>query len=276
MRFVTCLISLFLLIAVPRPGYTECIEQYDIAVWPDEHSTATIQPRQLFLFSAGRQRHAAHRALLDFGRQIQMYLWSKHDSVPLLLLEQPANPLSSDLQVLMQPARPLLPDTVYHLRTSLPPAGYSLFRMQRAQPGSKQLIIALHWRVSSAPPDVQAPRWMATPVVLHRKYSENSEGIDNFVQFSYPMLDASPVLVRATIRSERQEKPIVSYLTSWQNQLGVGWFTCGGNFTFWPDEACTVTFEALDAAGNRSSASGRPIPFRGPTWPQRAATDTGP
>ncbi|WP_187316251.1 hypothetical protein [Hymenobacter sp. BT190] len=215
--------------------------------------------------------------MLNFGRQIQVYLWSAHDSVPLRLHDQTANPLSSDRQILMQPARPLLPDTVYHLRTSLPPpAGARLFWMQRAQPGSEKLVVALRWRVSSTPPDTQAPRWMATPTVVRKEYSENSEGINNYVQFSYTVQDASPVLVRATIRSERQKKPIVSYLTPWQNQLVIGWFTCGGNFTFWPNEVCTVTFEALDAAGNRSQATGRPIPFRGPTWPQRAATDMGP
>lgn len=273
--FYLFLFALLLLLTVGPPLYAECVPQPDIAVWPDEYAAATIQPRQLFLFSVGR-RTTGRRDLLAFGRQIQVYLWSKHDSVPLLLLDQPANPLSNDLQVLMQPARPLLPDTVYHLRTSLPPpAGYSLFRMQRAQAGSNQFVIAHQWRVSRTPPDTQAPRWTATPAVVRKKYSENSEGIDNYVLFSYPMLDASPVLVRATIRSERQEKPIVSYLTPWQNQLGIGWFTCGGNFAFWPDEACTVTFEALDAAGNRSQATGSPLPFQGPEWPRRAPTGAG-
>ncbi|MBD2715274.1 hypothetical protein KBK19_09525 [Microvirga sp. STR05] len=262
---------LLLLSTGPWPVYAECVEQRDIAVWPDEYAAATIQPRQLFLFSAG-SRTNGRLAILDFGRQTQVYLWSKHDSVPLLLLDQTVNPLSSDLQVLMQPVRPLLPDTVYHLRTSLPPpAGYSLFRMQRARAGSNQLIIAHRWRVSSALSDTQAPRWTATPAVLHKEYSSNSEGINNFVQFSYPMLDASPVLVRATIRSARQAQPVVSYLTPWQNQLGIGWFTCGGNFAFGPSEDCTVTFEALDAAGNRSLATGRPISFRGPRPEQAAA-----
>lgn len=162
---------------------------------------------------------------------------------------------------------------VYHLRTSLPPPdGYHLFRMQRAQAGSNHLLIAHRWRVSSAPPDTQAPRWMATPAVFHREYSHNSEGINNFVQFSFPVLDASPVLVRATIRSARQAKPVVSYLTPWQNQLGIGWFSCSGNFTFALSEYCTVTFEALDAAGNRSYATGRPISFQGPAWPGNSPT----
>ncbi|QNH61078.1 hypothetical protein [Hymenobacter sediminicola] len=242
------------------------MEQPDIAVWPDEHSITSIQPRQLFLFSAG-SRTNGRRDLPDFGRRIQVYLWSKHDSVPLLLLDQPANPLSSDLQVLMQPARPLLPDTVYHLRTSLPYVGYWLFRMQRARAGSNQLVIAHRWRVSSAPPDTQAPRWTATPSVMHKEYSSNSEGINNFVQFSNSVLDASPVLVRATIRSARHAKPVVSYLTPWDNLLGIGWFSCSGNFTFGPSEDCTVTFEALDAAGNRSLATSHPLPFQAPIRP---------
>lgn len=266
MRFVTWFISLFLLSAEAQPVFADCVPQPDIVVWPDEYAAA-IQPRQIFLFSAGSYTNA-RTDLLHFGRQIQVYLWSAHDSVPLLLLDQPANPLSNNRQVLMQPARPLLLDTVYHLRTNLPPpAGYRLFRMQRARPGSNQLIIALRWRVSSAPPDTQAPRWTATPAVVHQKYSENSEGINNYVQFSYPLQDTSPVLVRATIRTARLATPVVSYLTPWHNLLGIGWFTCGGDFIFGPEEACTVTFEALDAAGNRSHATGWPIPLQGPTQP---------
>ncbi|WP_139255043.1 hypothetical protein [Hymenobacter psychrophilus] len=175
----------------------------------------------------------------------------------------------------MQPARPLLPDTTYQLRTSLPSsAGYSLFRMQRAQAGSKQLVIVHRWRVSSTLPDTQAPRWTATPTPVRQEYSENSEGINNYVLFSFPVQDASPVLVRVTIRSARLKAPVISYLTPWQNQLGIGWFTCDGNFTFGPDEACTATFEALDAASNRSQATGRPIPFRGPTRPGQGPTET--
>lgn len=266
MRYAFWLVSLLLLSMVPSPARAECVEQPDIAVWPDEHSTATIQPRQLFLFSAGTRTNG-RRDLPDFGRRIQVYLWAEHDSVPLLLLDQPANPFSSDRQVLMQPARPLQPDMVYHLRTSLPPAGYHLFRMARARAGSNQLVIAHRWRVSNAPSDIQAPRWMATPAILQKNYSQNTEGIDNYVLFSNPVQDSSPVLVRATIRSARLATPAVSYLTPWQNRLAIGWFSCGGNFTFGPSEDCTVTLEALDAAGNRSRATGRPISFQGPMRP---------
>ncbi|MBT9394543.1 hypothetical protein KLP40_15335 [Hymenobacter sp. NST-14] len=270
MRYCFYVFSLLLLLTA-RPTAGQCLSQWHITVWPE--GDATIQPRQILLFSAGANT-SAHPNLPQFGRQIQVYLWSRHDSVPLLLLDQPVNPLSSDLQVLMQPARPLLPDTVYYLRTSLPPTGYSLFRMQRARAGSKQLVIAHHWRVSSAPPDTQAPRWVATPTVVRKEYSENSEGINNYVLFSYPVQDSSLVLVRATIRSERLEKPNVSYLKSWQNQLGIGWFTCGGDFQFASGEEYTVLFEALDAAGNRSQATGHPIPFRSPSRPRQKPTKT--
>lgn len=272
MRHCFCFFALLLLLTA-GPAAGQCIFQRDIAVWPNEH--ATIKPRQIFLFSAGPNTNARPK-LPQFGHQIQVYLWSTQDSVPLLLVEQPPNRFSSDQQVLMQPARPLLPDTTYQLRTSVPSsAGYNLFRMQRARAGSKQLVIVYRWRVSSALPDMQAPRWMATPIIVRKEYSENSEGINNYVLFSCPVQDNSPILVRATIKSTRLSAPVISYLIPWENELGIGWFTCGGNFSLGPDEACTATFEAIDAAGNRSQATGRPIPFQGPTRPGQGPAETG-
>ncbi len=235
-----------------------------ITVWPDER-VATIQPRQVFLLSPGSLSHTRYN-FRKLGQQISLYLRSAHDSVPLRILERPNNLYGTDPQLLLQPVRPLLSDTVYALRYAPDSLQYDLFRMQRARPGSKQLVSVYRWRVA-AKPDTEAPHWTATPAVVHQEYSENSEGINNYVSFSSPLEDASPVLVRAIIQSARLTAPVVSYLIPWQDQLDIGWFTCGGDFRFAFGEECTVLFEAIDAAGNRSRPTGRPVPFQAPPRP---------
>jgi hypothetical protein len=188
--------------------------------------------------------------------------------------ERPYNPIESGLQLLMQPARPLLPDSVYELRASNGQEDkFYIFQNGFFGPQKRKATV-YRWRVA-ATADTVPPRWTNTPTVLRREYSENSEGIDNYVAFSCPLQDASLYLVRVAIQSARYSKPVISYLIPWQKQLGVGWFTCGGNFLFGPNEPCTIAFEALDAAGNRSSASGWQLPFRGPAQPV-AAPGAGP
>ncbi|MET4105315.1 hypothetical protein [Hymenobacter sp. UYP22] len=272
-RYRYCFGYLFFLLTYALPAAAQCEYYPWIAVWPGEHAL-TIQPRQLFLLSVGSFSDARYD-FRQLGRQIPLYLRSAHDSVPLRVLERPVNPQSSDMQLLLQPVRPLLPDTLYSLRYATSDDSYrDLFRMQRARAGSNQLVPVYRWRVA-ATPDTEPPRWTGTPTVVRREYSENSEGINNYVHFSSPVQDNSPVLVRATIWSARLAAPVISYLAPWQNQLGIGWFTCGGNFTFQWNETCTVTFEALDAAGNRSTATGRPISFRAPSKPAPAPATTG-
>ncbi|MDU0371479.1 hypothetical protein ACFPAF_13820 [Hymenobacter endophyticus] len=271
-RYRPCLGCLFFLLTYALSAAAQCEHYPWVAVWPNEHTT-TIQPRQLFLLSAGSFSNA-RSGFRQLGRQIPLYLRSTHDSVPLRVLERPVNPQSSDMQLLLQPVRPLLPDTLYSLRYAISDDSYrNLFRMRRARAGSKQLVPVYRWRVA-ATPDTEAPRWTGTPAMVRREYSENSEGINNYVLFSGPVQDDSPVLVRATIWSARLAAPVISYLTLWQNQLGIGWFTCGGDFTFQWNETCTVAFEALDAAGNRSTATGRPIAFRAPSKPKAEPTIT--
>ena len=240
------------------------MESLWITVWPNEY-TRSIQPRQIFLLSAGSFSNARY-SFRQLGQQIPLYLRSAHDSVPLRVLERPNNLYGTAPQLLLQPVRPLLPDTVYALRYAPDSSHYNLFQMQRARPGSRQLVPVYRWRVASRS-DAEAPRWTATPAVVHQEYSENSEGLNNYALFSNPLEDASPVLVRATIQSVRLAAPVVSYLVPWQNQLGIGWFTCGGNFRFAFGEECTVLFEALDAAGNRSRPTCRPLPFQAPPRP---------
>lgn len=238
----------------------QCVFSSEILVWPSVKQ-AEIQPRQVFLFSAGL--NARHENLRQIGRSTTVYLWSAHDSVPLVVRERPQNKVGSVLQLLMQPSRPLLADSLYELRVGKSPNDtYFYFRIGQWNGKSRQATMP-RWKVA-ATPDSQAPRWSSTPTVLKKEYSENSEGVNNYVYFSNPVLDNSPYIVRATIRNTRKPYPTVTYLTPWEGYLYVGWFTCDGNFDFTSEEHCTITFEAIDAAGNRSSASGRPVPFQAP------------
>jgi len=202
-----------------------------------------------------------------FGKSIRAYLWSAHDSVELQVVEQLSFHTGQEweayAQVLLQPSRPLLPDSVYELRVWRDAENlFYLFRNGRPAPG-KPRIPVYRWKVSAVA-DTQSPVWTATPMVQELKYENNSEGTENYVLFTNPLRDSSAYLIRATVREVQSGEQTTMYINPWQGLLPIGWFTCGGAVRFKSEAAYTVRFEAIDAAGNRASASGSPIPFRAP------------
>ncbi|MET4072824.1 hypothetical protein [Hymenobacter sp. UYCo722] len=238
-----------------------------VTVWPIQ--AEIIQPRQLFLFSGsglgGTQSLASK--LQQFTGSIRVYLWSSRDSVDLIMLDRlnfpGAGTFEDHTQLLLQPSRPLLPDTEYELRALRGRENlFYLFAPGRLAPGQRRAT-AYRWKTSSVP-DSKAPVWLATPTVLQKKYEANSEGTDNYVLFSNPLRDSSKCLIKATIRDANDGASVTTYLLPWQNQLPIGWFTCGGDIRFKSEEEYSVRFEAIDAAGNRAFASGQPIRFRAP------------
>jgi hypothetical protein len=198
----------------------------------------------------------------QIGYATQVYLWSAHDSVQLVVKERAVTD-DSNLSILLQPSRPLLPDSIYELRVRRNDENiFWIFKNRVLTPGKPGKTI-YQWRVASAS-DKQAPTWIGTPTTIKKVFSDNSEGTENYVLFSCPLTDASAYIVKATVHHVRSGLKSTAYLHTWEGQLAVGWFTCGGDFRFASQEECTVLFEAIDAAGNRSSASGIPIPFQAP------------
>ncbi|MBF9144183.1 hypothetical protein [Hymenobacter properus] len=261
-------IAFICLAMLPLLARAQCDYSHWVSVWPGPYPTV-IQPKQVFLFSGnalgGAQSLAAR--LQQFGSGIHVYLWSAHDSVDLVVLDRLVFTESADVeshtQVLLTPSRPLLGGTEYEMRAFQGHENlFYLFSPGRLAPGQKRAT-AYRWKTSSTP-DTLAPRWVATPVVKEKKYEANSEGLDNYVLFSMPLRDSTRCLVKATVRHVQGGESVTTYIVPWQNQLGVGWFTCGGAVHFKSEEEYTVLFEAIDTAGNRASASGTPIRFRAP------------
>ncbi|GAC1603453.1 MAG: hypothetical protein NVS3B25_32150 [Hymenobacter sp.] len=254
-----CWLSLGLLgSAAPARGQL-CDQSPWITVWPNENASR-IQPRQVFLLSGSSW---LRKEMEQFGQATQVYLWAPHDSVPLLVLDRQT---ISDgrLQLLLLPRQPLQADSLYELRAVRNQENlFSLFRNSRPVPG-KRRATAYRWRVAHTP-DTQAPVWTATPALVGKVYEDNSEGTDNYVVFSCPLRDSSACLVKTTVRHLPDGELASAYtLPTRQNQLVCGWFTCSGDVSFRSEEAYTIHFEAIDAAGNRAGASGAPLPFQAP------------
>jgi hypothetical protein len=253
---------------LPRSAVAQCMTEIWLGVWPAENTQA-IQSRQVFMFSGGYTGgpNSLEKMVPQFGKTIRAYLWSAHDSVELRVMEQLSVNTEQEFdayaQVLLQPSRPLLPDSVYELHAWRDNENmFYLFRNGRPVPG-KTRTTAYRWKVSAVA-DTQAPVWTATPSVQKSKYESNSEGVENYVLFSNPVRDSSSYLIKATVWHVNSKESATKYLLPWQNQLPIGWFTCGGSVRFKSQEAYTVRFEAIDAAGNRAVVSGRPIPFQAP------------
>lgn len=254
----------FLLVLRVAPALGQCESSPWVGVWPSAQ-IETIQPRQLLVIGAGTSYLDQEIRRIDHDTRV--WLWSTHDSVPLVIKDRLVNQ-DNYITLLLQPSRPLLLDSVYELKAwNNNENMYWLFHNgQKPKNGLKPKSpksTNYRWRVAAVP-DTQAPIWHNTPTVVKKVFSDNSEGTENYVLFSCPLSDASSYIVKATVHHIHSGLKNTTYLHSWEGQLAVGWFTCGGDFRFASEEECTVVFEAIDDAGNRSSASGRPIPFQAP------------
>ncbi|RYE89944.1 MAG: hypothetical protein EOO37_04040 [Cytophagaceae bacterium] len=164
-----------------------------------------------------------------------------------------------NLQLLLEPRRPLVLGEQYELRVEgLSKSTFGLFENFGKGPGTRY-----RWQVAAAA-DTQPPQWLATPAPVEKKYAANSEGLENYVLFSCPLQDSSACLVETTILHASSGRKITFYVLPWRGRLPIGWFTCGGDIRFKSEETYSVSFEAIDAAGNRASATGTPITFRAP------------
>jgi hypothetical protein len=252
------LYTLAFLLSTLLPAGAQCI-QMGIMIWPDFQSK-TIQPRQIFLVYGSAQ---VQPQLLHLCHGKRLYLWSPEDSVSLRLLDYQLQK-SGTVQLLLQPSQPLQPGCAYELRTELDANSIYLYYQNRDPRTKKPLATRYAWQVATTP-DLQAPLWLATPTVVRNVYSINSEGIDNYVLFSCPLRDSSTFLVKAVVQRTADKVRTTSYILPWQSHLPIGWLTCDGDVSFRPAEEYTVTFEALDAAGNRTQATSSPVPFKSPT-----------
>jgi hypothetical protein len=256
MNFRTFLYILALSLGALLPTNAQCI-QMGIMIWPD-FQAKTIQPRQLFLVYDST---IVEPSLIQLCHDKKLYLWSPDDSVSLLLLDY-QHKASETTQLLLQPSQPLQVGCDYELRTEIDAYSIYLYYQNRDLRTKKLPATRYKWQVTAA--DQQAPLWIATPTVVSKEYSENSEGVDNYVLFSCPLRESSAYIVKVVVQRVADKVRTTSYVLPWQNCLPIGWLTCGGNVDFQPNEEYTVTFEALDAAGNRAQATSSPVSFKSP------------
>ena len=250
-----------LFVAGIGPARAQCVAWPFLRIWPP-FEQSTIQPRQVFRFSAD-PKGGSFPALRHFGRDFSAYLWNRHDSIGLRTVDSLYDG-QRWFHVMLRPERPLLPDTTYQLRLLIQsPAAYNLLPL----PLGRTDVLPTHYRWRVAAPDAQAPQWRGTPQVAGYHYSFNSEGQDYYVRFTTALRDDSPCLIRARVRPTAGGKAQQGYVERRADHLELGTFTCAEIFRLKPEAEYMVTFEAIDANGNRAAC--QPILFKAP--PQLAS-----
>ncbi|GAB3823558.1 hypothetical protein [Hymenobacter jeollabukensis] len=243
---------------LPQLLWAQCVGWPFLGIWPKQEQPS-IQPRQVFLFSAHEPGAGTFLALRRFGRDFNAYLWTRHDSVGLLATDSLLDD-AGNLSLILRPEQALMPDTVYQLRFLInSPTAYNL--LPNTPLGRTAVLPSRYrWRVAVA--DTEAPRWRGTPQVAGHVSSYNSEGKDVYVRFTSTVRDTSAYLVRATVQPVGGGRTLRGYITPLQGYLDVGTFTCAEIFRLQPETEYRVSFEAIDANGNRATC--QPILFKAP------------
>jgi hypothetical protein len=111
--------------------------------------------------------------------------------------------------------------------------------------------------------DTEMPVVSAAPKETGKSYATYGCGPAMYVNFDVPATDASPILVRTTVKNLLSGKETTYYLLAADKTIAIGHHMCSGPFIFNHDagDNYEVAFSFMDGSGNTSPWEGPPIPF---------------
>lgn len=114
--------------------------------------------------------------------------------------------------------------------------------------------------------DTEMPVVSAAPKETGKSYATFGCGPAMYVNFDVPATDASPILVRTTVKNLLSGEQTTYYLPATDNAISIGHNMCYGAFTFKQDggDNYEAEFSFMDISGNLRPWEGPRIPFTRP------------
>jgi len=159
-------------------------------------------------------------------------------------------------QVVLQPARGLRPNARYELYASDEHLPMSV------RPGS-HAAEPFAWTTSAAA-DHTVPRWRSAPRSGAGVYRLLGCGTEVSVGVSVSVGGEEPVQLLAEVTPAGSVRAATYMLRPRNGQVEIGHDMCSGPFDLEPGRHYSLRLTAVDAAGNRSPAPGRPSEIMGP------------
>ncbi len=224
-----------------------------ISVFPTK---STITRNSIFVINGCGMSQELIKGL---GKKYKVYLSNGDEKIYLELQNLYVGQYSIS-QAVLKPAKNLTLGTEYVLVIDDLPK-YEHFKKYNPE---KQEYEPYSFKVSANADDIK-PRFTGDIKELKKTLIYYGCGPSEHVVFNCPVSEASEYLIKATVKNLKTGA-ITSYLIeSVNNKVKIGHGMCSGAFTFSKSDEYEVTFGVIDASGNYTAASRKPIKFSKPT-----------
>jgi len=224
-----------------------------IGVWP-RTSNLKVNPVIVIEFYGASQQIVA-----GLNNKHSIYLKSGEEKIRLMIIEVCKGQFRLT-QVIVKPATELKAGKEYQLMIDNLPEYESIHKWNKETHKTE----APAWKVLKEA-DTEFPTWTTLPKFNSKYFSMFGCGPSLGIVFDVAAADASPVLVKTTVRNTKTGQYSTYYLEPADNKISVGHSMCSGAFDFDSDEPYEVSFALMDASGNPGCLASPPYRFTRPT-----------
>ncbi|WP_341227939.1 hypothetical protein [uncultured Arcticibacterium sp.] len=212
----------------------------------------------------------SQKAILSLNKEHKIYLKSGNSKVDLVVLET----LIGDFQLtqaVLKPEVELIPGLVYSLEIDnlKNPEILRRFNFETKKFESIEFIVGEEL-------DLKKPRIKRKPQVSEEVLTYWGCGKEVKVIFDFKVKDDSEVVVRALVRNRMTGKETEFYVSLINDKMVLGKNMCSGAFLFEEEVRYEAEFVVMDASGNKTAYSRKPINLSRPakrTYPEFSKLD---
>jgi len=245
---LTLLIGLFWTVSL----YADCLGD-GLYVFPTGN---TIRQNSIFVLDAYAH---SQNIIARLNKKHPIYLRSGEKKV-MLIVRQICVGQFDLTQAILVPESQLESGLEYELLIDSLPQSESLKRYNRK---TKEYELIKFKVVAGI--DIDKPVLTSKPKEIDKSYALFGCGPAMSVNFDFPVLDSSEVLIKTTVKNVKSGVETTYYIQPDNNQISVGHGMCSGAFTFDDSNDYEIEFSFMDASGNVRTWEGKRINFTKPT-----------
>lgn len=206
-----------------------------------------IQKTSIFLLDGYAE---SQHVVEGLNSKYAIYLLSENERIPLHVLEVHTGQFHLT-QALLTPEKALVPGKKYQLIIDNLP-DYESLGQYNSTTGKYDPITYFVTDES----DTEAPKWIKTPKEKDKSLAHFGCGPSVHVNFEMSLKETGDYVVKTIVRSIQSGKETAYYIGAYGQLISIGHGMCSGAFTFHEGDSYEVTFQVMDAAGNRSAETG--------------------
>jgi len=223
-----------------------------IGVWPYT-SNLKANPVIVIEFYGSSQQIVS-----GLNNKYSIYLKSGKEKISLLIIEVCKGQFRL-IQVIVKPATELKAGKEYQLMIDNLPGYEGIHKWNKETHKTETPA----WKVLKEA-DTEFPVWTKLPKFNSKYYAMFGCGPSFGIVFDLAAADASPVLIKTTVRNTKTGKYSTYYLEPADNKISVGHNMCSGAFDFDSNDPYEVSFALMDASGNPGCFASQPLRFTRP------------